>query len=59
MSDLPTCPCCGGILDVPAHYTLTSACRCGFPEKVDWSEFPPRDQLTEVHGDPLKRRRAA
>ena len=43
MSDLRECPCCFGILDVPASYKLSSACRCGFPETVTWSEFPARD----------------
>jgi hypothetical protein len=66
------CPCCFGILNVPSHYKLTSACRCGYPQVVTWDNFPDRsdlekladeahaEQLTECVGDPLlKRRRAA
>lgn len=39
MTDLRDCPCCGGILNVPRHYKLRSACRCGFPTKVTWDDF--------------------
>lgn len=61
MALVPSCPCCGGLMTGNIRTTLTSACRCGFPAKVTWDDFPAlrEEQLTEpVQGDPLKRRDA-
>lgn len=60
MSLLPECPCCFGLMTRSKRSTLSSACRCGYPEKVTWDDFPKHEeQLTECVGDPLLKRRAA
>jgi hypothetical protein len=62
VSLLPECPCCGGLMTLSKQSTLSSACRCGFPDEVTWDDFPKSpeaEQLTETVSDPLLKRRAA
>jgi hypothetical protein len=52
MSLLPECPCCGGLMTLSKRSTLSSACRCPFPDELDWSDFKAlREPLAPVHRD--------
>jgi hypothetical protein len=40
VSLLPECPVCFGLLTRSKRSTLSSACRCPFPDEVTRDEFP-------------------
>lgn len=40
MSLLPSCPVCSGLLVGNSRTKLSSACRCGYPAKAEWDDFP-------------------
>jgi hypothetical protein len=41
MSLLPECPSCGGLMTYRKSQ-LSSACRCGYPDTVEWNGFAER-----------------
>lgn len=55
MSLLPSCPCCGGLLTLSKRSTLSSACRCPFPDELDWSDFPDKGQQERADLTPKQR----
>lgn len=56
MSLLNECPDCFGLIAMPGS-TLSSACRCGYPDTVTWDDFPALRNgdlgLTEVLSNPI------
>jgi hypothetical protein len=53
MSLLPECPCCGGLMTGNIRTTLSSACRCGYPEKVTWNQFKEKRERADLDPKPL------